>query len=281
MVAAYFKNIGQTLTLIQLLQERGKVQQQALLEMREKFQHYNLELEEVLIGTPASASGDQVERILTQLRSRQIAEEQIETYNKQEKAAVKERELKEAEARAKQQSILTESEVSITIQSNQGKADFARAEQQASQIRILAQAEAAKIKLLAEGESQKVILLAGAEAERAAKVGIAEAIAIEEQVRAYGGPQFQLMQQATQRFADAIETAKIDIVPKILLGGGGSGGNGNMFESLIGVLLSEKLNDMLPEAGNVGSPSAIDPELKNKIRKQVMDSLDGKREENT
>jgi hypothetical protein len=89
------------------------------------------------------------------------------------------------------------------------------------------------------------------------------------------------MQQATQRFADAIETAKIDIVPKILLGGGGSGGNGNMFESLIGVLLSEKLNDMLPEAGNVGSPSAIDPELKNKIRKQVMDSLDGKREENT
>ena len=49
--------------------------------MREKFAHYNLELEEVLIGTPSSSAGDQkIEQILTQLRARQIAEEQIETY---------------------------------------------------------------------------------------------------------------------------------------------------------------------------------------------------------
>ncbi len=47
--------------------------------MREKFARYNLELEEVLIGTPASSAGDQkIEQILTQLRARQIAEEQIE-----------------------------------------------------------------------------------------------------------------------------------------------------------------------------------------------------------
>ena len=68
--------------------------------MREKFSRYNLELEEVLIGTPGSSSGDsKIEQILTQLRARQIAEEQIETYNRQEKAAVKERELREAESR--------------------------------------------------------------------------------------------------------------------------------------------------------------------------------------
>ena len=78
MVAAYFKNIGQTRTLIQLLQERSAIQQIASEEMKEKFKHYNLELEEVLIGTPSSAENDvQIETILTQLRARQIAAEQI------------------------------------------------------------------------------------------------------------------------------------------------------------------------------------------------------------
>ncbi len=85
MVSAYFKNVGQTRTLIQLLQERSAIQQQASQEMKEKFAHYNLELEEVLIGTPSSPENDkQIETILTQLRSRQIATEQVETYVRQQ-----------------------------------------------------------------------------------------------------------------------------------------------------------------------------------------------------
>src|SRR5512145_1150563 len=120
MVAAYFKNIGQTRTLIQLLQERSEIQQIASSEMKEKFQHYNLELEEVLIGTPGSPENDtQIETILTQLRSRQIAAEQIETYDRQEKAAVQERELREAESRAQMQTGMTQAELNIQIQSNQ------------------------------------------------------------------------------------------------------------------------------------------------------------------
>ena len=52
MVSAYFKNIGQTRTLIQLIQERNEIQRLSSEEMKDKFAHYNLELEEVLIGTP-------------------------------------------------------------------------------------------------------------------------------------------------------------------------------------------------------------------------------------
>src|SRR5690242_15141159 len=192
--------------------------------MREKFQRYNLELEEVLIGTPSSSAGDQkIEQILTQLRSRQIAEEQIETYNRQEKASVKERELREAESRARQQQALTESEISITVQSNQGKADYQRSLQQAATIRALAEAEA----------------------EKAARIGIAEAIAIEEKVRAYGGPQFQVTQQVMNRFAEAIEAARVDVVPRVVVGGAGGGaqgqGGGNLMEGLLAMLLSERM----------------------------------------
>jgi len=245
MVSAYFKNIGQTRTLIQLLQERSEIQNLSGEQMKEKFAQYNLELQEVLIGTPTSGQGGgQIEQILTQLRSRQIALEQVETYNRQEQAAVKERELREAEARAKQQTVLTESELSISIQTNQGKADFARAQQQAAQIQTLAQAEAEKIRVLGEGEAKKVQALAGAEAERAARVGIAQAMAIDEQVRAYGGPRFQLTQQVMSRFAEAIEEARVDVVPKIMIHGGGANGTpstGNVMEALLTLLLADRM----------------------------------------
>lgn len=256
MVSAYFKNIAQTRTLIQLLQDRSAIQQQAGLEMQEKFGRYNLELQEVLIGTPTTGSGGgQIEQILTQLRSRQVAEEQVETYNRQEKAAVKERELREAEAKAKQQTAITESELSIQVQMNQGKAEYARAQQQAAQIQTLAQAEAEKIRILGEGEAKKIAALAEAEAERSARVGIAQAMAIEEQVRAYGGPRFQLTQQVMNRFAEAIEQSKVDVVPKVVISGAGTGGEGeglgggNVLQALLALLLSEKMGVEVVQSG--------------------------------
>ena len=271
MVSAYFKNIGQTRTLIQLIQDRSAIQQIAGEQMKEKFAQYNLELQEVLIGTPTSgAPGGQIEQILTQLRSRQIATEQVETYNRQEVAAVKERELREAEQRARQQAQMTESELSIVVQSNQGKADLARAQQEATKIQTLAQAEAEKVRIMGEGEAAKVKAIAGADAERAARVGVAQAMAIEEQVRAYGGPRFQLTQQVMNRFAEAIQASKVDVVPRVVVGGGtGEGGaTGNVMEALLTMLLSEKMgNDLVGAAA--GARSAEAEAMRESLRKGI------------
>jgi uncharacterized membrane protein YqiK len=246
MVSAYFKNIAQTRTLIQLIQERSMIQQTASQEMQEKFAHYNLQLEEVLIGTPAPPTGDQqIETILTQLRSRQIATEQVETYGRQETAAVKERELREAQARAEMQKHITESELSITVQSNQGKAEYQRAVQQAAQIRTLAEAESEKV----------------------ARIGIAQALAIEEQVRAYGGPQFQVTQTVLNRFSEAVQQTGIDVVPRVLIGGGdGKQGTGNVMEGLLAMLLSERLGVQV-NPGAQRSPEA------DAMREQIRQSL--------
>ncbi len=89
---------------------------------------------------------------------------------------------------------MTEAELNINIQSNQGKAEYQRSIQQAAQIRALAEAEAEKI----------------------ARIGIAQALATEEQVRAYGGPQFQVTQQVLNRFSEAIQQSKVDVVPQVL-----------------------------------------------------------------
>jgi uncharacterized membrane protein YqiK len=261
MVSAYFKNIGQTRTLIQLIQERNEIQRISSQEMKDKFEHYNLELEEVLIGTPTTTGEDkQIEIILNQLRARQIAVEQIETYARQETAAGKERELREAQARAEQQRNITESELSITVQSNQGKAEYQRALQKAAQIRTLAEAEA----------------------ERIARTGIAQAISTEEQVAAYGGPQFQVTQQVLNRFAEAIQESRVDVVPRVVVGGGtgqngGSGGaaGSSIMEGLLTLLLSEKLG-MQMEGGQGRERSPESERLRDEIRQSLMEKKNGK-----
>jgi uncharacterized membrane protein YqiK len=258
MVSAYFKNIGQTRTLIQLIQDRNEIQRISSQEMKEKFTHYNLELEEVLIGTPTATAGDkQIETILNQLRARQIAVEQIETYARQETAAAKERELNEAMARAQQQRGITESELSITVQSNQGKAEYQRAVQQAAQIRTLAQADA----------------------ERIARTGIAQAIATEEQVAAYGGPQFQVTQTVMNRFAQAIETAKVDVVPRVVVGGGNGADGGmsgtNLMEGLLTLILSDKLGVEVKKDLNK-EPNPMADRLRNEIRQSMLDKGENK-----
>jgi len=246
MVAAYFKNIGQTRTLIQLLQERSNIQQIASSEMKEKFEHYNLELEEVLIGTPTSSADDkQIETILTQLRSRQIAAEQIETYDRQEKAAVKERELREAESRAQMQTSMTQAELNIEIQTNQGKAEYQRSIQQAAQIRALAEAEA----------------------EKTARIGIAQALATEEQVRAYGGPQFQVTQTVLNRFAEAIQQSKVDVVPRVVVGADKESGSGNIMEALLAMLLSDRFGALSNAAQAPRSEES--EQLRSEIRKSM------------
>ena len=251
MVAAYFKNVGQTRTLIQLLQERSAIQQIAGEEMKVKFQHYNLELEEVLIGTPSSTAEDlQIETILTQLRSRQIAAEQIETYDRQEKAAVKERELREAESRAQMQTSITQSELNVNVQSNQGKAEYQRSIQQAAQIRALAEAEAEKI----------------------ARIGIAQALATEEQVRAYGGPQFQVTQQVLNRFAEAIQQSQVDVVPRVVVGADKESGSGNIMEALLAMLLSDRFAALASKENGQRSEEG------ERLREQIRQSMKEKKE---
>ena len=235
-------------------------------------------IEEVLIGTPSSPKGGrQFEEMLEQLRARQIAEEQVETYRQQEKAAGKERDLREAVARADRQKALTESELAIQIEANEGRASYERSVQAAAQMRTMSDAEAAKTRLHAEADADKVRMMGEAEAGKAARVGIAEAVAAEEQVRAYGGPRYQVTQQVMKSFADAIATAKVDVVPRVVVGGaqGPNGfGQGSVLETLLALMLSDKMSE--GEAAHTqksGSPQL--EELRARLKRELSASSNG------
>jgi uncharacterized membrane protein YqiK len=238
LVSAYFKDVAQTKTLIELIQERSAIRERAVQEMREKFNKYNLQLEEVLIGTPKSPVADvMIENILTQLRERQIAEEKKITYAKQQAAAESEKALREAQATAEQQSFLTKSKIQIDIERNSGAALASKAEQEANQITALAKANASKVRM--EGE---------AEASMLSNVGLAKAQAIDAQVKAYGGAEFRVIQEIADKLADAIKNAHVDIVPKTVvnLGGSQEGGNGStILDTLLKFITVEKLGVQL------------------------------------
>jgi uncharacterized membrane protein YqiK len=228
MVAAYFKNIGQGKTLIELLQERSDIQERAKDEMHRNFAGYNLTLNEVLIGTPRAKQGDtQIETILRQLRERQVSREQLETYKTKEAAAVQERILREAEARASQQTSITQSELAVKIAENNGSAAVQKAIKSAEEARQMAAGSADAKRKLAEAEAYQV-----------AAIGQAQAKATEMNVAAYGGPELQFQQTVLMRFAEAIERGQVQLVPSIQVGGSAQG-SGSAIDAFMAMAVKE------------------------------------------
>jgi uncharacterized membrane protein YqiK len=236
MVSSYFKNVSQTRTFIELIQSRSELQEGASVDMRERFQAYSLEFQEVLIGTPKPQGGDtKIENIMSQLRDRQIAREQVETFAQKQVAADKQRELNEAEKRAEKQAELTASLVDISIKDNHGAALVKAAERRRQEVESLAQAD--KFRQENEGAGRAAAIKSVGEAEAAAIH--AKSVALEG-----AGADKQLMQTVMLRLAEAFETAKVPLVPQIQLGGGEGGGGANAFSTLMSLMTALKAAEL-------------------------------------
>ncbi|MDF2534615.1 MAG: hypothetical protein K0R18_772 [Bacillales bacterium] len=281
MVAGYFKNIGQTKTLIELVQDRSEIQRVSSYEMKEKFKTYDLELQEVLIGTPAASANDQrIEKILAQLRDREVAKEEILTNEAKQMSAQKQKELNEAQALAEMQAKLTQSSVEISIADNDGKAKLKLAEQEALKIQKLSEADkikkhneadaekytriasaeaaAEQTKLSADADSHKlevmgraqadnIKVVADAESERETKLGVAKGNAAQALVQAYGGPELQVYKCVMEAFADAVKANGHPLVPQTVIGAS-DGKNVNAIEGILSIALAQMAKSgTLPE----------------------------------
>ncbi|WP_395404406.1 SPFH domain-containing protein [Pseudoduganella sp. UC29_106] len=232
MVSSYFKNVSQTKTFIELIQSRSELQLNASEDMKQRFQAYSLEFQEVLIGTPKPQQGDnKIENIMAQLRDRQIAREQVETFAQKQIAADKERELNEAEQRAAKQKELTGSLVDISIKENQGAANVKAAEKRRQEIEALSQAERFKQEMEGAGRASAI-----------RSVGEAEAAAIQAKSEAMQGEgaDKQLTQTVMLRLAEAFEAAKVPLVPQVQMGGA----DNNAFGTLLGLMSAIKAGEL-------------------------------------
>ena len=129
---------------------------------------------------------------------------------------MKERELREEEAKAQQQANITASSLAITLRENEGKAKLAQTHQEAEAVQVAAKASAERVRLEGQGDADRIRAIGLADAEKIRATGLAQAEATEKQVAAYGGPQYQLNSQVLLRFAEAVEKGQLPLVPQIM-----------------------------------------------------------------
>ena len=288
LVSSYFKNEGQKRTIIELIQQRSEIQEQATKDMKNRFAAYDLNLQEVLIGTPHSRPGDtQIEMILNQLRDRQVAREQKTTYGEQKTAQESLRELNEAKANSEMQAALTQSKLQISVEENQGQAQATRAVQDAKRTVTMAEAEAEKLQVMAGADAKRTQILADAEAKRievtataqakaTSRTKIAEAIGVEQLQQAYGGAKLMVMKDMAMALAEAIKSSPNSFVPKTMVNMGGSGAGGATHPILeIFSMLGMKNLGLLEDLAAPSSDGRPLPEnaLSVELRKDATDAL--------
>src|SRR5262249_41216544 len=81
--------------------------------------------------------------------------------------------------------------------------------------------------------------VAEADADRIVKTGVAEAIAIDEQVKASGGPRFQMTREVMESLATAVKDGRIPIVPRVLIQGDAAKEHGGALQSMLALLLTD------------------------------------------
>ena len=243
MLSAYFRDVAHKKTMLELIHSRDDIQGQARTELKAKFEQFDIECVDVLIGKPESKDDDgKIENLLEQLRLRQLSLEQIETYGKQEQAADKKKSLNDANAKAEMQELLTQSAIKIAITTNQAEADLAKARKDAERRVVTAKAESESISLEGQGQSDKVSL-----------VGSAEAEVLQKKVNSFGNPKLY----ALSVVADALAHSQQPLVPATMLSTGGEGQQGSMLSMLMSLLVAEKIGVTVGKQSQVNQ----DPEV--------------------
>jgi uncharacterized membrane protein YqiK len=238
MLSAYFRDVAHKRTMLALLHERDSIQLEAREELRRRFSEFDIECVDVLIGKPDTAeAGGKIETLLEQLRMRQLSIEQIETFEHQRAAEIKQQTLNEARAEAAMQEQLTQSMVQVRIAENEGEAALARARKQAEQMVVTAQAE-----------SQQRVLAGRGEGSRLLQVGLSEASVLLRKIQSYSDPRLFALAMVAEKLAES----KQPLVPeRVFMSGGvsngssdstglGGGASQGVFGLLLNLLVAEK-----------------------------------------
>lgn len=244
-LSAYFRDVAQSSHMLDLLTKREEIQVRATAELGRRFTGYDINCVAVLIGRPESKrtqhGEDPIERLFDQLRQRRLADEQRETFGKQQEAAAHLMSLNDAQAAAAKQAELTQTRIDVEIAGNRAEAqlvearrlaerDIARAEGEARAAAQLASRDIAR----AEGEARSKELAGRGEASRLAQIGASEASVFEQKIRAWGDGRLLALNMVTEQLSKSAQPLVPDRV--VVLGSDGSKDAGST--SIVGQLLS-------------------------------------------
>jgi len=223
-IGNYFRNAAQTSDVIEFLKKRSERQAEAKTSIAMALGEYNVNAIDTLIGdiTPPEA-------LMKTLTDRKIAEQEQVTYKTQQLAEETRKDLQQAKAMADTQARVVDSERSVTIAKFSAEAAIEGARGQAQSKKINAEADANVITIVGNAEASKTLA-----------VGTSEADVIKLKIDSMESGNYALVQ-----VVQALASNKVQLVPQIIAGGGGSGQGG----TLVDVLLANLIRDHLAKDG--------------------------------
>jgi hypothetical protein len=204
-VGNHFRDKLQSMPAVRFISTRQSVQEEAYEHIRHQLEEYEVETKGVYIQDVVLPV--ELVQVLTQ---REIANQEIQTFQKQREAQTERITMENAKGMADQQSELARSKVGVDIKSNNANARKAEADGEAEFIRRTGAAKGAEV---------EAVGLARAKALEA--TGLARARGYEAQVSALGqGP------TTAVNVINALAEGGVQVMPDVLVtGGGGSGGS--------------------------------------------------------
>ncbi len=191
-VGNHFRDTLQSMPAVNFIETRQDVQRQAFELIRKQLETYNVETLGVYVQD-VILPADLV-KVLTE---REIAKQEIATFEQQKQAQLQRIETEQARGTADMQAELAKSKVGVNIKTNNSTARKAEADGEAFYIGQTGQAKGAEVKA----------------------IGLAKAEAYDAQVKAFGANA-----TAFVNVVDALAKSGVPIVPQILVTGGQGGG---------------------------------------------------------
>lgn len=246
-IGNYFRNAVQGTEALAFITARKEMQEQAKMFIRNVLSEYNVVGVDTLIGdiVPPDA-------LMAPIREKHIADQQTLMYEQKEKAEVARKKLEMATADADMQGKVIQAQQEVVISERHAESTVKKQEGESKAIELKATAEANAKKVTAEAEAEAIKKVGFAKAEVIEKEGDATAIAYEKQTKAMGQSNFTAMQ-----IMDRLAASGMEIVPKIVSGGGSEGN----ISALIGIELLKKLG-AFPE-------SEKEQEVKKETEKEI------------
>jgi regulator of protease activity HflC (stomatin/prohibitin superfamily) len=200
-VGNHFRDKLQSMRAVEFIETRQQVQQQAFAYIKAQIDQYDVETRGVYIQDVIFPQD-----LVVVLTQREIANQEVQTFQKQRDAQNQRIEMEQSKGTADMQAELARARVGVDIQTNRAQARKAEADGEATYIRETGMAK-------------------GAEVEA---VGLARAKAYREQVQALGQTP-----TAVVNAINALAEKNVKIVPDILVAGGGGS-----LDGLAGTLMS-------------------------------------------
>src|SRR6266511_2789161 len=200
-VGNHFRNTLQALEAVRFIETRLEVQQAAYTAITRYLSAYEVETRGVYIQDVVFP-----QEMVDVLTRREIANQQRATYEEQRRAETARIEMEKARGTANMQSELAAAQVSVDINSSRARAREAEANGEAAFVRVTGQAEADKIQAIGLADAKAVEAL-----------GVARASGFAAQREAIGE-----LPTALVALANAVAEGKVDIMPEVLVTGGGS-----------------------------------------------------------